>query len=128
MMDDRAITEYKMIKKVCDRAECAAIDPLGQCTVDDCMQCQNARVKITRQDGVVMRDDFTQEANIRHENNLSLCKWLLQREGVSLVEDAYKATGIDLIEKMYDVKFTKFQRWILERVLKKQTKELGNKI
>ena len=119
MMDDRALVEHKLIIKQLDRTECAKIDPLGHCYTHDCLRCPNARVKITRQDGVVMRDDFVQNVNIEYEDNKSLSKSMIRREGVSLIESAYNVTGVELIEKMYDVKFAKIQRWILERVLKK---------
>lgn len=51
-MDDRAITKYKLVIKVCDPRECAKYNPFGLCYVDDCMSCPNSRIRITREDGV----------------------------------------------------------------------------
>jgi len=62
-MDNRAITEYKLIIKVCNRSECAKYDPFGLCYVDDCLSCPNARIKIIRQDGIIMRNDFENNKN-----------------------------------------------------------------
>lgn len=49
-MDNRAITKYKLLIKICDQKECAKYNPFGLCYVDDCMSCPNSRVKITRED------------------------------------------------------------------------------
>ena len=100
-MDDRAIIEYKLIINVCDRGECAKYDPFGLCYVDDCMACPNARVKIIREDGVVMRDDFKSKKNIWHENRIWTYKRLFERD------------GIKLFEEMYNTKFTRLQKWYL---------------
>lgn len=119
MEDNYQITKYQLIIEECDKNKCAEIDPLGTCTVDDCIQCPNARVKIIRQDGIVMRNDFVQDVNIKHKDNLSLCKYLLQKTGVSLIEDAFGCTEIELFQKMYDAKFTKLEKWILKRALQR---------
>ena len=39
------------------KCPCSQIDPIGTCTPTDCMTCENATVKIVREDGEVMRDD-----------------------------------------------------------------------
>lgn len=107
-MDDRAITEYKLIIKVCDKHECAKYDPFGLCYVDDCMSCPNARVKIIRQDNVVMRNDFIDSKNANRADKILTYKRMLERNGV------------ELFEKMYNTKFTKFQKWYLDRLFKKK--------
>ena len=109
-MMNRTITEYKLIIKVCDKSECSKIDPFGLCYVDDCMSCSNARVKIIRQDNEVMRDDFKDDKNILRFDKLNSFKRTLERE------------GIDIFEIMYNKKFTKIQRWILERMFNKLSK------
>lgn len=70
IMDDRAITEYKLIIKICDQKKCAEYDPFGLCYVDDCMSCPNSRIKIIREDGVVMRDDFKDNKNVNAKDKL----------------------------------------------------------
>ncbi len=110
-MDNRAITEYKLIIKVCDRSECAKYDPFGLCYVDDCLSCPNARVKIIRQDGIIMRNDFENNKNANEESKICAYKRMLDRD------------GIELFEKMYNIKFTKFQKWYLNRLLKTNKKQ-----
>lgn len=119
-MDKRTVTEFKLVIKNREKSKCAEIDPFGQCTVDECMQCPNACVQIVRQDGTVMRDDFIHDTNIKYENNRSLCKCLLQRDGVALIEDAFHCAGVELIEKIYDTKLTMLEKWILQRGLNRK--------
>lgn len=95
-----------MIIKVCDREEYAKYDPFGLCYVDDCMNCPNARVKIIRQDNTVMRDDFKNNKKTKREDIIYAYKRLLERN------------GIELFEEMYNVKFSKFQKWYLNKLLK----------
>ena len=75
-MDNRAITEYKLIIKVCNRSECAKYDPFGLCYVDDCLSCPNARVKIIRQDGIIMRNDFENNKNANEESKICAYKMM----------------------------------------------------
>lgn len=107
MMDDRAITEYKLIIKVCDQKKCAEYDPFGLCYVDDCMSCPNSRIKIIREDGVVMRDDFKDNKNVYVKDKLWSYKRMLERDGV------------ELFEKMYNVNFSKWQKKYLSKIFNK---------
>ena len=106
-IDNRAITEYKLVIKVCDRGECAKYDPFGLCYVDDCMSCPNARVKITREDGDVMRDDFKNKKNTGREDTIWSYRRMLERDSV------------ELFEEMYDTKFSKWQKWYLKKLFNK---------
>lgn len=76
------------------------------CYVDDCLSCPNARVKIIRQDNVIMRNDFENDKNSGEEDKMWAYKRMLERN------------GIELFEKMYNIKFTKFQKWYLNRLIK----------
>lgn len=107
MMDNRAITEYKLIIKICDQKKCAEYDPFGLCYVDDCMSCPNSRIKIIREDGVVMRDDFKDNKNITAKDKLWSYKRMLERD------------GIELFEKMYNVNFSKWQKKYLSKIFNK---------
>lgn len=100
-----------MIIKVCDRSECAKYDPFGLCYVDDCLSCPNARVKIIRQDDVIMRNDFKNNKNSGEEDNIWAYKRMIERN------------GIELFEKMYNIKFTKYQKWYLNRLIKRNKKQ-----
>lgn len=80
------------------------------CYVDDCLSCPNARVKIIRQDGIIMRDDFKNNKNTGEEDRILAYKRMLNRG------------GIKLFEKMYNIKFTKFQKWYLNRLFKRNKK------
>lgn len=80
------------------------------CYVDDCLSCPNARVKIIRQDGIIMRDDFRNNKNTGEEDRILAYKRMLDRG------------GIKLFEKMYNIKFTKFQKWYLNRLFKRNKK------
>lgn len=80
------------------------------CYVDDCLSCPNARVKIIRQDGIIMRDDFKNNKNTGEEDRILAYKRMLDRG------------GIKLFEKMYNIKFTKFQKWYLNRLFKRNKK------
>ena len=86
MMNDRAVTEYKLIIKICDQKKCAEYDPFGLCYVDDCMSCPNSRIKIIREDGVVMRDDFKDNKNTTTKDKLWSYKRMLERDGIELFE------------------------------------------
>lgn len=77
------------------------------CYVDDCLSCPNARVKIIRQDDVIMRNDFKNDKNSGEEDKIWAYKRMLERN------------GIELFEKMYNIKFTKFQKWYLNRLFKR---------
>lgn len=112
MMDDRAITEYKLIIKICDQKKCAEYDPFGLCYVDDCMSCPNSRIKIIREDGVVMRDDFKNNKNTAREDKIWSYRRMLERD------------GIGLFEEMYDIKFSKLQKWYLKKLLNKTKREI----
>lgn len=100
-----------MIIKVCDRSECAKYDPFGLCYVDDCLSCPNARVKIIRQDDVIMRNDFKNNKNSGEEDKIWAHKRMIERN------------GIELFEKMYNIKFTKYQKWYLNRLIKRNKKQ-----
>lgn len=40
------------------RVHCSDIDPFGECCVEDCLSCENARVRITRvADNCVLREE-----------------------------------------------------------------------
>ena len=106
MMNDRAVTEYKLIIKICDQKKCAEYDPFGLCYVDDCMSCPNSRIKIIREDGVVMRDDF--------KDNIWSYKRMLERD------------GIELFEKMYNVNFSKWQKKYLSKIFNKLKSKKNN--
>lgn len=80
------------------------------CYVDDCLSCPNARVKIIRQDGIIMRDDFKNSKNTSEEERILTYKRMLDRD------------GIELFERMYNIKFTKFQKWYLNRLFKRNKK------
>lgn len=80
------------------------------CYVDDCLSCPNARVKIIRQDGIIMRDDFKNNKNTGEEDRILAYKRMLDRG------------CIKLFEKMYNIKFTKFQKWYLNRLFKRNKK------
>ena len=108
-MDNRAITKYKLLIKVCDQKEFAKYNPFGLCYVDDCMSCPNSRVKITREDGVVMRDDFKNNKNTAKEDKIWSYRRMLERDGVGLFED---------------IKFSKLQKWYLKKLLNKTKKEI----
>lgn len=79
--------------------------------VDDCLSCPNARVKIIRQDGIIMRDDFKNNKNTGEKDRILAYKRMLDRN------------GIELFEKMYNIKFTKFQKWYLNRLFKRNKKQ-----
>ena len=111
MMDDRAMTEYKLIIKITDKDECAKYDPFGLCYIDDCMSCPNARIKIIRQDGIVMRDDFKDKRNVQRYHTINYFKRLFARE------------NLDFLEEVYEKKFNKVERWILNKILKKINKD-----
>lgn len=81
------------------------------CYVDDCLSCPNARVKIIRQDNVIMRNDFENDKNSGEEDKMWAYKRMLERN------------GIELFEKMYNIKFTKFQKWYLNRLIKRNKKQ-----
>lgn len=106
-IDNRAITEYKLVIKVCNIGECAKYDPFGLCYVDDCMSCPNARVKITCEDGDVIRDDFKNKKNTGREDKIWSYRRMLERESV------------ELFEEMYDTKFSKWQKWYLKKLFNK---------
>ena len=112
MMDDRAITEYKLIIKVYDRKKCAEYDPFGLCYVDDCMSCPNSRIKIIREDGAVMRDDFKDNKNVNAKDKIWSYRRMLERD------------GIGLFEEKYDIKFSKLQKWYLKKLLNKTKREI----
>lgn len=65
------------------------------------MICPNARVKIIRQDNIVMRDDFKNNKNYAY-------KKLLGKK------------GIELFEEMYKIKFSKFQKWYLNKLFNRK--------
>ena len=109
MMDGRAITEHKLIIKIIDENECAKYDPIGLCYVDDCMSCPNARVKIIREDGIVMRNDFKDKRNVQRYHTIYYFKRLFSRE------------GINFFEEVYNKKFTKLEKWILNKIFKKMS-------
>ena len=111
IIDDRAITEYKLVIKVCDREECYKYNPFGLCYVDDCMSCPNSRVKITREDGAVMRDDFKNKKNTGREDKIWSYRRMLERD------------SIELFEEMYNIKFSKWQKWYLKKLFNKLKKE-----
>lgn len=81
------------------------------CYVDDCLSCPNARVKIIRQDDVIMRNDFKNDKNSGEEDKIWTYKRMLERN------------GIELFEKMYNIKFKKFQKWYLNRLIKRNKKQ-----
>lgn len=81
------------------------------CYIDDCLSCPNTRVKIIRQDDIVMRDDFKNNKNTGSEDKIWAYKRMLDKN------------GIELFEKMYNIKFTKFQKWYLNRLLKRNKKQ-----
>lgn len=111
-MDNRAITKYKLLIKVCDQKECVKYAPFGLCYVDDCMCCPNSRVKITREDGVVMRDDFKNNKNTAREDKIWSYRKMLERD------------GIGLFEEIYGIKFSKLQKWYLKKLLKQQKEKI----
>lgn len=110
MMDSRSITEYKLIIEVCDEQECTKYDPFLLCYVDDCMSCPNARVKIIRQDDIIMRNDFKDGKNILRSDKINYFKRLFKREGIGFFED------------VYGKKFNKFERCIMNIVFSILTK------
>ena len=114
MMDDRAITEYKLIIKVYDQKKCAEYDPFGLCYVDDCISCPNSRIKIIREDGVVMRDDFKDNKNVNAKDKL----WSYQR--------MFERDGVELFEKMYNVNFSKWQKKYLSKIFNKLKSKKNN--
>lgn len=81
------------------------------CYVDDCLSCPNARVKIIRQDGVIMRNDFKNDKNSGEKDKLWAYKRMLERN------------GIELFEKMFNIKFTKFQKRYFNRFIKRNNKQ-----
>lgn len=107
MMDNRAITEYKLIIKICDQKKCAEYDPFGLCYVDDCMSCPNSRIKI-------IREDFKDNKNITAKDKLWSYKRMLERD------------GIELFEKMYNVNFSKWQKKYLSKIFNKLKSKKNN--
>lgn len=99
-MDNRAITKYKLLIKVCDQKECAKYNPFGLCYVDDCMSCPNSRVKITREDGVVMRDD------------LKTIKILPEKIKYGLIEECSKEMVLDFLKKCMILNFQNYKNGI----------------
>lgn len=58
-----------------------------------------------------MRNDFENNKNANEENKIWAYKRMLDRD------------GIELFEKMYNIKFTKFQKWYLNRLIKRNKKQ-----
>lgn len=54
-----------------------------------------------------MRNDFKNDKNSGEEDKIWAYKRMLERN------------GIELFEKMYNIKFTKFQKWYLNRLFKR---------
>lgn len=105
-MEDKALISYKLFIKECDTNNCAEFSPFGICYIDDCLACPKTRVKIIREDGAVMRDDFKAKKNTMIDDKLWSFKRMIERD------------GIEIFEKMYNVKFTKFQKWYLGTLFK----------
>lgn len=54
-----------------------------------------------------MRDDFKNNKNFSEEDSICAYKRMFER------------CSIELFEKMYNIKFTKFQKWYLNRLFKR---------
>lgn len=58
-----------------------------------------------------MRNDFENNKNANEESKVWAYKRMLDRD------------GIELFEKIYNTKFTKFQKWYLNRLIKRNKKQ-----
>lgn len=63
-MEDKPTIEYKVTITTPTDETCISADPLGLCTPTDCMTCKYSKVKIVREDNVVMRDDYQNKDGI----------------------------------------------------------------
>lgn len=106
MIDEKAIVSYKLIIKRPNEEDCVNTDPIGMCSVTDCINCKHALVKIIREDGMVMRNDW--KKNKRNSNQI-------------LTVDNAKPT-IKTLEDMFGIKLSliqkiqcKFGYWIRQK-------------
>lgn len=58
MIEDKDTIDYLLTITTGVKCHCSKIDPIGMCTPEDCLTCENAKVKIVRvEDGCVMRKE-----------------------------------------------------------------------
>lgn len=101
-MENKKEIKYDVTITTEVECNCAEIDPLGLCTPTDCMTCQNARVRIVREDGTVMRDDNEFGKNAGYESTMSYLKY------------KYKENPAEFIESVLGVKVLRWQKKILK--------------
>lgn len=101
-MKEQKEINYTVTIKTEAEVSCAEIDPIGLCTPTDCMICKNARIKIVRDDGVVMRDDDKNDKNAGYEKKLNDLRY------------EYKADPIGFFENIVGVRLTKADKAILK--------------
>jgi len=106
MIEETKTIHYDVTITTDVETKCSEIDPIGTCTVTDCMTCKNARVQIVREDGVVMRDDNETGKNAGYEENLSYIKY------------KYKENPAEFMESVLDIKLSKWQKRILKAAKK----------
>ncbi|WP_143322979.1 hypothetical protein [Clostridium sp. HBUAS56010] len=109
-MDYKDTNEYKVIIKTGIKCNCFEIDPIGLCSVTDCMNCGNANTKIIRiEDGCVMRDDA---CGSRYQEKLDRLLYY-KSNPMSFIEDYIIPKG---------KKMSLFQKWYLNKLIKEENK------
>lgn len=106
MIEDKKTIHYDVTITTDVETRCSEIDPIGTCTVTDCMNCKNASVRIVREDGIVMRDDGETGKNAGYEENLSYIKY------------KYKENPAEFMESVLGIKLSKWQKRILKAAQK----------
>lgn len=105
-MENKKMIHYDVSITTDVETRCSEIDPIGTCTVTDCMNCKNARVRIVREDGTVMRDDNKIGKDAGYEKSLSHIKY------------KYKENPAEFLESVLGVKLSKWQKRILKAAKK----------
>jgi len=85
-MEDKKTIHYDVTITTDVEMKCSEIDPIGTCTVTDCMTCKNERVQIIRENGVVMRDDNETGKNAGYEETLSYMKYKYKENPADFME------------------------------------------
>lgn len=92
-------SKYELTVEYIDESECGRIDPLGGCYPEDCLRCRNAKVKLIREDGTVMRDD--DKENVQH---------LMDKY---FIKHYWRQNPYRFIEEYLGIKPSRFQKFII---------------
>lgn len=113
MIEDKETINYELEITTPSKIMCARVDPFGLCTPTDCMTCKYSKVKITREDGIIMRNDWsnTHTVNSGYERKYS-----------EMIYE-YKENPIAFLEQFFGMSFTKWQKIFLNTLIRTQMNE-----